>query len=184
MGVALLSLPAFRGTAAGASLHAASLPRTPPTLTTKRWFFHQSLSEPSVQTPENQSGWGRGASGSWRAPSNARRSRSRSLIRAQGQRNGLMCRQNKVCIATHFPPAWGGRRRSVGIWGEPVPTALCSRGGSCPAGINDQLLQSSPSHRTAQSPSTTSDGDENSNSGAAFGAERLPRFPPVLRWSP
>lgn len=52
MGVALLSL---RGTAAGASLHAASLPRTPPTLTTKRWFFHQSLSEPSVQAPENQS---------------------------------------------------------------------------------------------------------------------------------
>lgn len=32
-----------------------------------------------------------------------------------------MCRQNKVCIATHFPPAWGGGGEALEFGGSPYP---------------------------------------------------------------
>lgn len=91
----------------------------------------------------------------------------------------LMCRQNKVSPPISPSPQGGGEALKLG--GRPYPqrsVPLVVRARSYPR------ASCSPSHgyKAAQSPSTTSDGDENSNIDAAFGTERLPRFPSVLRW--
>lgn len=130
-------------------------------------FFHQSLPRPDhedvlLRLSSDPSG-GLGTSGSWRAPGHQGQAHQGARTKKRA-----MCRQNKVSPPISHRP--GGRKGYEG--GSPHNALFSTR--FVPRG--HQQLQP-PSYKTAQSTSTTSNGDEHGNSGAAFRSREASKIP-------